>query len=618
MLLCLAIAAIYGPAAGGPFVFDDAASVVDNPSIRQLWPLVGTEERPGPGSPPADSPLATRPLVNYSFALNYYFGELEPFGYRTVNLALHCLAAILLWRIVARTLQSSVFAESTSKAAELLSFTTALVWAVHPLVTESVVYVTQRTELLMGVLYLATLYCSIRYWSAEGTFSRQAWLTLAIVSCVLGMLSKEMIASAPAVVLLYERTFHAGTFRRSLLRSWRLYLGLSISWLVAVVMHLQGSQTPNTGLGTGVSLTDWWLTQTQVIFLYLKLALWPWPLVIHYEIPHLTTLAEAWPWILGVAVYGAATVILLWRHPPTGSALTWVVAVLSPTLLIPLAGETAAERRMYLPLAALIALLVVAGHRGLVQLLDRRLGKPVTLLFCTCVFALAVGLGWLSSQRLLAFQDEVTLWQDALKHQPQNPVVRANLGCCLAEAEEYQEAITHLREWIRLQPDSHRGHFNLALSLEKTNEELAAIEHYRKSLELHPAQAATHYNLARLLEGQGDWPSAILHYRKAIEIQSDFSAAHTNLGLLLLELGKSSQAIDHLAATLPARDRFKTGESQSLAPYENLMLAYLQAGRREEALQTAQEAAELARTKNDQEAAEQFEADIATIRAMRE
>ncbi len=218
--------AVYCPGIDGPLVFDDSATVADNPSIRQLWPLWGSDKGQSPLNPPDLNPLHGRPLVNLSLAVNYHLGQLDPQGYRILHIVAHIISAMLLWSIVARTLRLDYFQGRFDGAAELLAFAAALLWALHPLDTESVVYITQRTELLMGMFYLATVYSSLRYWAATRQPSRGLWLLVASLCCILGILCKETMASAPAMVLLYERTFLEQTFRRALRRSWPLYLGL--------------------------------------------------------------------------------------------------------------------------------------------------------------------------------------------------------------------------------------------------------------------------------------------------------------------------------------------------------------------------------------------------------
>ena len=157
---------VYGGSLHAPFVFDDRQSIVDNYSITTLWPPWGDGELPGPLTPPHDISTAGRPLVNLSLALNYHFGHLDPTGYHALNMVLHVLAALLVCTIVRRTLRLAYFAGRFDHVAEVLALVAAIIWTVHPLQTETVEYVTQRTELLVGLFYLATLYGSLRYWEA--------------------------------------------------------------------------------------------------------------------------------------------------------------------------------------------------------------------------------------------------------------------------------------------------------------------------------------------------------------------------------------------------------------------------------------------------------------------
>ena len=617
LVLGAAVFLVYYPATRGPFIFDDSATVVDNPSIRQLWPLAGSGQGSGPLNPPPTAPVHGRPLVNLSLAVNYYFGGLDPFGYRLAHIVIHFLSATLLWAIVARTLRLDHFQGRFDRVAEPLSFAAALVWALHPVDTESVVYVTQRTELMMGMFYLATLYFSIRYWSTERRAARAACLILATLVCVSGMLCKEMMASAPVMVLLYERTFVAGSLRRALGRSWPLYIGLALAWVPVAAFNYNGPRIPGAGFGMGATAHEWWFTQAKVLFLYLKLAVWPWPLLIHYEIPYLKTVAEAWPWLLATGLAAIGTLVLLWRRWSVGFVAVWFVAVLSPTLVIPLVGETAAERRMYVPLAAIVPLLIVGGYVVLRQAwrcVERRAGResirngPVAV-FSVAAMALAIGFGCLSSHRLAAYRSELSIWQDAIARQPHDPLPYVNRGTVFAKAGQLSEAMLSFEEALRLDPNSYWAHYNLARALEGSARPQDAVEHYREAVRLRPKNAASHYNLARLLDDAGQAPQAIEHYRQAIAVQPEFSAAHTNLGILLLNAGNMPEAIESFEAALRGQ--------KDLANYMNLAMAYSLADRAAEAIPMAEKALALARSQGEMPLAEELEAALAHFRAQR-
>ena len=626
IVLALAVFLVYYPAASGPFILDDFETIIDNPSVRQLWPLVGSENS-GPLNPPDTSPSNGRPLVNLAMAVNYHFGGLDPFGYRIAHVVIHLLSAMLLWAIVARTLRLDYFQGRFDRVAQPLSFAAAFVWAMHPLHTETLVYVTQRTELMMGFCYLATLYTAMRYWAAKQTALRATWLILATLACLSGMLCKEMMASAPAMVLLYERTFITGSFRRALKNSWPLYVGLALAWGPIIALNLAGPCCPGAGFGKGATAQEWWFTQTKVLFLYLKLTVWPWPLVIHYDIPYLKTFAQAWPWLLATGLLAVGTILLTWRRSALGFTALWFVAVLSPTLVVPLVGETVAERRMYVALAAIVPLLVVAGYvaiQQVAQTVAHRFGKEPTrrgplAALAVATFAVVIGFGYLSSQRLLAYESEFALWQDAALRQPHNPLVQLNLGTMIAEKGDLPQAIVHLEEAVRLAPAPqhsplwyaelmrYRAHFNLARALEASGQAEPAMEQYRATLEVRPDDAASHYNLARLLEDAGSTEQAVEHYRQAVAAQPDFSAAHNNLGIRLLTSGRVEEAIASFEAAVRGQE--------NLENCLNLAMAYASANRVADAIPMAEKALDLARSQNEPYLAQKIKATLGYLRS---
>jgi hypothetical protein len=167
-------AAAFGPAIAAPFDFDDGEAILENGSIRQLWPLT-TPLHP----PPQGTAVSGRPVANVSFALNYALNrwigipqtpatELprQTVGYHVVNMLLHVLAGLLLFGVIRRTIRFARVPEDWRESADRIAVIVAAIWLIHPLQTEAVDYVTQRTELLVSVCYLGTLYAAIRAWYA--------------------------------------------------------------------------------------------------------------------------------------------------------------------------------------------------------------------------------------------------------------------------------------------------------------------------------------------------------------------------------------------------------------------------------------------------------------------
>ena len=252
MLVIAAGIGAYHNSFQGPFIFDDLHSIPLNPHIRHLWPIREAL------SAPRYCSVNGRPVICLSLALNYALGGLNVRGYHAFNLAVHLLSALVLFGILRRTLEGEKLRDRFGDAAVWLAAAIAIIWEIHPLQTESVTYIVQRTELLMGLFLLLTLYCALR-----GSHSARpsAWYLAAVISCALGMGSKEVMVGAPLLVLLYDRVFLASSFRELWQRRGGLYASLAATWLILVVLV---ARTPRSATGFGMKgLTSWDYLKTE-------------------------------------------------------------------------------------------------------------------------------------------------------------------------------------------------------------------------------------------------------------------------------------------------------------------------------------------------------------------
>jgi hypothetical protein len=252
-----------------PFVFDDVPAITNNESIRHWLTAL---------SPPGDgATVMGRPLLNLSFAANYAAGGFAVAGYHAANLAIHLLAALTLFGLARRTLRSS-----GTLAADWAALAIALIWGLHPLQTESVTYIVQRAESLMGLCYLLTLYCYRRGADAGGSRA-VAWFVASILAAAFGMGTKEVMVSVPVIALLYDRTFLSGSFRAAWQRRRWVLLGLAVTWVpLALLVAGAHNRGGTAGFGVGVSWSQYALTQFPAVTRYLTLSVWPHPLVFDY------------------------------------------------------------------------------------------------------------------------------------------------------------------------------------------------------------------------------------------------------------------------------------------------------------------------------------------------
>ena len=531
-MIVLTAFAAYHNSFSGPFVFDDPGSVTDNPTVRHFGSAL---------FPPTASTMSGRPFPNLTLALNFALNGTDPRGYHVLNLLIHTLAGLTLFGVLHRTLLQPALRARFGIHAAPLALAAAAIWTLHPLQTEAVTYISQRAESLMGLCYLFTLYAFIR--SAESP-TPWRWQIVSVVSCLLGMASKEVMISAPLLVLLYDRTFITGTFKHALKKSRWLYTGLAGTWLLLAALILNtGDRNGTAGFNSIITPWTYLLTQCQAISHYLRLAFWPYPLVFDYGsdvVQSANTVLLPASLLLALA---AGTVVALRRWPMTGFFGVWFFAILAPSSsFVPVVTQTMAEHRMYLPLAAIICPAVI----GLYAWLGRR-----SLLVWPF---LAIGLGFITFQRNRDYQSNLALWTDTVAKCPTNPRAHNNLGLILADLPgKAPEAIAHYEAALRLQPDYPSAHNNLGVVLTKLPGRSAeAIKHYEAALRSKPAYAEAHNNLGlELAENPERLVDAIAHFEAALRCNPDYEEAHNNLGVTLARIpGRERDAIGHYEAAL--------------------------------------------------------------------
>jgi tetratricopeptide (TPR) repeat protein len=550
LLIVLAGVVSFHNAFRGPFVLDDFTAISNNPSIRTLWPPWNAL------SPPVHSPVTGRPLVNLSLALNFALGGLGVTSYHVVNVVIHLLAAQAVFGIVRRTLAAPRVSGRYRAAANGIATAVALLWVVHPLTTESVDYTTQRTELLMGLFFLLTLYCALR---GFGSSSPRRWYAAALAAFALGLGSKEVIAVAPIVVLACDRLFWSTSFKAAFSRRRFLYAGFAVVLVLFAVLVGTRLRGAFTGLSRKMSPWDYALTQAGAIVHYLRLAVWPHPLAADYDgWPIATSLMSVLPEVAFLLLIAGLTVWGLVRRRPLAFLGVWFFAILAPTSSFrPLAAEVVAERRMYLPLVAVVVLAVLAGW----ALLDRV--KAPRGVGIAGVAVLAAILGIVTIQRNRTYQTTLSFWNDVVAKRPDNPRARIWLAKHLREGGKNTEAIQHLTAAVRLQPGNGDAQYGLGVALASQGRTDEAIEHYQEALRINPEDAPAHNNLGAALASRGQIVEAIRHYLQAIRINPAYAGPHYNLALVLANLGEIHEAISHLEAAVGIDPNF-TAARQTL------------------------------------------------------
>ncbi|MCJ7545194.1 MAG: tetratricopeptide repeat protein [Phycisphaerae bacterium] len=538
----------------GQLVLDDRKSIVENPSITDVRDL-GKVLRP-----PRGLSTSGRPLVNLTLAINYAIGGAQDlWSYHAVNLAIHVLAALVLMGVVRRTLISPPLRDRFGRVALPLAAAVALLWMLHPLQVQAVTYITQRAESMVSLMYLLTLYCTIR--SASPSAVSLLWAAGAVLACAAGMASKEVMVTAPVTVLVYDRLFLAGGWRGTLARRRGLYAGLAATWLILAALMWPGPRSATVGFGIpNITPLRYAATQLGVILYYLRLAVWPSPLVADYVWPWARSLTEVLPAALAVGALVAATCWLLWRGRPLAMAGVWFFLILAPTSSIVPITEPIFEYRMYLPLAAIVSVAVLGGWR-LLTALGRKgqsvgVGARASLLACTlAIGALAAALGWLTHQRNQLYASEVIFWQDVVDKQPHSGRGHSNLGSIFLAAGKTDQALEHL-QIANQNYDQHPDGdilYNLALALGSKGRYAEAEQELERLLAENPADAEALALKGFLATKQGKTAEASEAYLRALQIDPNDVQAIIGLANVYLAQGKSTEAKTVLSKALQLR-----------------------------------------------------------------
>jgi protein O-mannosyl-transferase len=570
--LVAAVIAAYHNSFGGPFVFDDPLAITENPTIRQLWPLTDVL------FPPQGEGLSVegRPVLNLTLAVNYAVGGTTVRGYHAVNLFIHVLATLTVFGLVRRTLRLPGLGAHFAANALPLAGVIAALWSLHPLQTESVTYIIQRAESLVSLFYLLTLYCFLR--SVESTHGREphtgagtgqidrsavsaattatrgkrdelqranTWLGLGVVACFIGMATKEVMVSAPLLVLLFDAVFVTGTLREAWRRRWRTHLVFFSTWILLAALVLRtGTRGGTAGFGINVTPFAYALTQFEAVTRYVWLSLWPHPLIFDYGVKWVNGAADVLPYAFVPGSLIAATIAAWWKCPPAAFLGVLFFAVLSPTSsIVPGNRQTLAEHRMYLPLVPIVVLIVCGTY---LVASDRRQRRT---LFSASIAA-AIALGVLTMRRNSDYRSELTLYQDTAIKRPQNGFARYNLGKALAEAGRHAEALLEYEEALRLMGNAPGIHYNLANSLAALGRSDEAIAHYQIAVKTEPHYARAHFNLGNILIEAGRKQEAATHLAAAVAADPKLVEARVNLGGVLLELGRLDEARGHFEYVL--------------------------------------------------------------------
>jgi Flp pilus assembly protein TadD len=608
---------IYANSLQVPFYLDDYRELVNSPLIKDFSYFTSYFFAGGIGA------LVSRSFGYLTFALNYHVGGLNVVGYHLVNIAIHLMAALLVYRLVSLTLLTPYFAPGRDRVtagnrAGFIALLAALLFVAHPLQTQAVTYLIQRFASLAALLYLLSLtsYIRARILLNEPTkrlFAAGAWFTVAFVSALLAFMTKQNAFTLPFVVVLYEMMFFPHDKNKT--------IGILLGALVAgtTVIFVAAGKPMGTLIASidrfttaepDISRLDYLATQIRVLVTYLRLLLVPVGQQLDYDYPVYTSFLNTDVLMSGVllGILFAAAVYCLFlanrRECRYGDAtplfrviafgVFWFFITLSiESSIIPIT-DVIFEHRMYLPsvgifMAVAAAVSLVSNGGALVS------GWPRTPVLAVSAVVVLI-LGGMTIARNRVWGDEVSFWEDNASKSPLNGRVLNNLAMArikkgdLAGAEQaylraielktYQDA-TYVNlgriymEWGRLDralelfraalsinPDLAEAHNCIGQVYASQNKIDDALQEFLLVVKLKPTLADAYNNIGSMYVRKKQYPEALEFFGKALKRNPDCVDAYINRGQLLLSLERRNDAIVDYRRALAADPTNATAAAQ--------------------------------------------------------
>ncbi|MGD0340006.1 MAG: tetratricopeptide repeat protein [Bacteroidota bacterium] len=523
-LICLTGFLIYSNTLSSSFHFDDRTSIIENRVIhdignfRLLW-----------------KKTPTRVFSYWTFALNYYWNDLDVLGYHLVNIAIHILSGISLWWLIQLLFKTPVLRETpASRYKKILSLAGALIFIVHPIQTQAVTYIVQRIASLAALMYLVSMCCYIRARLENHSRNKQfMFFLLSFFSAILAIFSKETAYTLPCTIVLYELFF-----MREKSRIWKFIIILCGGATIAVLLllYFMGKFPPVDA--PDISRIEYLWTQFTVIPMYMRLLVLPVHQNLDYDVAIIRSLTNPWA-LSGLALIIAvlaAGALLYRRHRLLSFGIFWFfLTLVVESSIIPI-RDVIFEHRLYLPMAGFCFItiaLVEGASRYVSHYILRYSVGFIILIFAVIAYA-----------RNEVWKDEITLWNDCVMKSPNKSRVYLNRGLAYHKQEMFNEALRDYESALRLKPDNWAALSNTAAILDTRGDYDNAIALYTRAIEAGKgAGVEVYFSRSTSYTKKGLYAEALRDLDLFITWRTDLAEAYYNRGCLRRTLKNSNGAM---------------------------------------------------------------------------
>lgn len=567
---------VYVNSLSNQFTYDDEFTIVSNYFIKSwnhLPSLFTTEYFKYSGE------LSYRPVVTLSYFIDYTLWQLNPFGFHLTNLVLHTLNTVLLFFLFMQ------FFNHRSA-----SFTAALIFCCHPVLSEAVNAISYREDLLGATFFIAAFFL---YLNVNMEQRRYTPVYFASIVCYLfSVFSKEMAITLPLFIFLYDLIFTEKTNRISkLIHYYPGYIFVSALYFVIRFLILHNPIESHVSY-PGDSIFVNFLTMSKVLASYIKLFFFPFNLCADYVMPYSHSLLDP-SFILSSLLLSSVIIIayrLYFSSKIAFFSVVWPFISLLPVLNIVPIENIMTERYLYLSIVGFCMVgSTVLTHRNTFRFFDEPYkahdgcnqtqnkdqgslvrNKRFLLWNAVAIIVLILALIIFSIttiRRNFIWINQTILWTSTAKTSQNSFKAHNNLGNIYRDAGRLDEAIAELKHALKLYDNYIDAHNNLGVTYRKKGMRIEAISEYQRALRLNPRYPYAHNNLGVLYAKSDLLDLAITEFKNAISNKPDYFDAHNNLGAAYMRKGLYEKAIDECLEAIKYHDRYKDA-------YYNLSVAY--------------------------------------------
>lgn len=571
------ILAIYSNTFHASWHFDDEPNILDNEPLhlnKLNWQNI---EKTFFASIINDDKMR-RPIACLSFALNYYFGKDNIFGYHFVNLSIHFLASIFLFLFIYHSLNLPLLKAKYGPNSYFIALLATILWTINPIQTQAITYIVQRMASMAGMFYIMSMYFYLKGRTSTNRLSILSHYFFCFIAAILAFGSKENAAMLPISIFLFDLFIIQELTKKNIKKN-SLILLISMLIPLSLALILKGPSMFTTKYlfscyeQRGFTLVERLLTEPRIIIYYITLLLYPMPdrLCIMHDISVSHSLIN--PPTTIIAFFTILIILILaimkskkWPFVSYCIIFFFLNHIIESTIF---ALELIFEHRNYIPSMLFFVPIAILIARG-IQFFSYK--KSMQIVISIFVILVLIGQGHSSFMRNFIWKTEEGLWLDAIDKYPNMSRSHHNLGRYYADIDENEKAMIEYKTALNLKRGSHGEthhitHYNIALIYVRTEEEDKAIDHLRKAIAIDPRSADAYNNLAMLLAKRGRYDDASNLLIKSLTYNSNSSQAHNNLGFILLKTNLIEEAIIEFKKALDLKNEYP-------AALHNLGLAY--------------------------------------------